>query len=413
MTKAARLKQIEGQLEQVLGAVTERRSVHLDPRFLDCDRPAFSLRITSQDVTSNLSVAYAAVALRSQLLAGAELAVFRRLPGGGRERVEAHPLYELLNAAANRRQSAYEARELLYRSLDLAGNGYARLSRDGRGVITEITPAPPHTVTVEHLRSDRLRYRFSEPNRPVVTLLEGTGEVVHVRAHTTDGLIGRSPIEAARGAVRSAMHQAATYDQLMQNSLRPSAVLSHPGKLGDSARDNVKGGVERNAPGRVLVLEEGMQLQPWSFSPRDAEFLQYRQVSNEDVARIFSCPPSILGIGDRPTYGSAVEESRQLVSRCLAPFAARIEAALARDLFDDADRAQGYFLKHDLDGLQRGDMKSRFEAYRIGREIGVFSANDIRRREGEAPIEGGDTFAEPLNMGRLGGDTGEQGDEGA
>jgi len=407
MGKLARLQAIETQLEEVLGAVAERRSA--DIALLDWNAPGFAMRATADDVSSNLSVAYAAVALRSQLLAGAELAVFRRLPGGGRERVEAHPLYPLLNDTANARLSAYEARELLYRSIDLAGNGYARLERDRSGSVAALWPAPPRTVTVEHLASSRLRYRFSQPNRPVVTLLEGAGEVLHVRNHSVDGLIGRSPIEAARGVFRSALNQTQTYDALMQNSLRPSAVVEHPGKLSDKGRANISSSLETNEPGRILVMEEGMKLHPWSFSPRDAEFLQHRQVSNEDVARIFSCPPSILGIGDRPTYGSAVEESRQLVTRCLAPLAARVEAALARDLFDEADRRAGFFLRHDLDRIARGDIKARFEAYRIGREIGVFSANDIRRREGEAPIADGDTFLSPLNMGALGGDTGEQG----
>jgi HK97 family phage portal protein len=152
----------------------------------------------------------------------------------------------------------------------------------------------------------------------------------------------------------------------------------------------------------MIVLEEGMKFEPWSFSPRDAEFLQNRQVSNEDVARIFGVPPAVVGIGDRPTYGSAVEESRQLVARCIGPLAARVEAAMQRDLLSVSDRRDGFFLAHDLDGLLRGDSLSRFTAYRIAREIGVFSPNDIRRREGESPIAEGDSYIQPLNYAELG-----------
>ncbi len=410
MGKLARLEQIETQLEQLLASgASERRSGEI--AFLDWTAPSFAIRATADDVTGNLSVANAAVTLRSQLLAGSELLVYRRLPGGGRERVENHPIYPLLNDAPNPRQSAYEGREMLNRSIDLYGNAYAWLARDRSGALAAIWPVPPRNVTVEHLPSDRLRYRISQTNRPVITLLEGAGEVLHIRGPSTDGLLGLSVIQAASGVFRSALRQTETYDALLTNSLRPSAVVTHPGKLSEKARGNIGGSLERNEPGRVLVMDEGMNLVPWSFSPRDAEFLQHRQVSNEDVARIFSCPPSILGIGDRPTYGSAVEESRQLVTRCLAPLAARIEAQLARDLFDESDRRAGFFLRHDLDRIARGDIKSRFESYRIGREIGVFSANDIRRREGEAPIPDGDTFLEPLNMGALGGNTGEQGND--
>jgi hypothetical protein len=51
-----------------------------------------------------------------------------------------------------------------------------------------------------------------------------------------------------------------------------------------------------------------------------------------------------------------------------------------------------------LQGLLRGDVAARFGAYRIGREIGVYSANEIRAFENLGPVEGGDTFLQPLNL---------------
>jgi HK97 family phage portal protein len=167
----------------------------------------------------------------------------------------------------------------------------------------------------------------------------------------------------------------------------------------DSAFEQV-GGVY-NA-GKPLVLEEGMKADIISFSPADAQFLEQRRLSNEDVARIFGVPPAVLGIGELPTYGSAVEEARQLVGCCLAPLAARVEAALERDLLTEADRRAGLYIRHDLEGLLRGDMRARFEAYRIAREIGVLSPNDIRRRENEPAIENGDSYIQPLNYAPLG-----------
>ena len=56
------------------------------------------------------------------------------------------------------------------------------------------------------------------------------------------------------------------------------------------------------------------------------------------------------------------------------------------------------FIEHDLSGLLRGDVEARFEAYRVGREGGWLSANDIRAMENMSPIEGGDAYLRPLNM---------------
>ena len=60
------------------------------------------------------------------------------------------------------------------------------------------------------------------------------------------------------------------------------------------------------------------------------------------------------------------------------------------------------FVGQDLSGLLRGNVRSRFESYRIGREIGVFSSNDTRRRENESPITNGDVYHQPVNWPPLG-----------
>jgi phage portal protein BeeE len=50
-----------------------------------------------------------------------------------------------------------------------------------------------------------------------------------------------------------------------------------------------------------------------------------------------------------------------------------------------------------MDSLERGDILSRYQAYRTGRESGFLSANEIRQRENMDPYEGGDEYLQPLN----------------
>lgn len=66
------------------------------------------------------------------------------------------------------------------------------------------------------------------------------------------------------------------------------------------------------------------------------------------------------------------------------------------------DARRTLYIEHDLAALLRGDVQARFEAYRIGREIGALSPNDIRRRENETPIPGGDLYHQPANWVPLG-----------
>jgi HK97 family phage portal protein len=153
-----------------------------------------------------------------------------------------------------------------------------------------------------------------------------------------------------------------------------------------------------------MVADAGAKYEAISFTPEDSQFLEQRKLSNDDICRVFGVPPTSVGLLDRATYSNVEQESKSLVQNCLGPLAARIEAALSRCLLTDASR-RTYFIEHDLDALLRGDVKSRFDAYRLARETGIYSVNDIRRRENEPPLpaaEGGNLHHMPANWIQLG-----------
>jgi HK97 family phage portal protein len=116
-----------------------------------------------------------------------------------------------------------------------------------------------------------------------------------------------------------------------------------------------------------------------------------------------TAPPTTVGLVDRGTFSNSEQEQIALVRQCLTPLAARFESAFARCLLSDAQSRQ-FFIRHDFNELLRGDMASRFEAYRVARESGVFSVNDVRRLENESPIAGpeGDLHHMPANWTGLG-----------
>ena len=353
---------------------------------------------------ANSAVAVRCIGLRSEALASVGLHTFRRTADGGRERATDHPLYAVLHDNFNPNLSAFEGRELMVRVMDTGGNAYARVERDGRGEVTALYPYPDRSVSVERLASGRLRYRVSERSGGPTILLQE--EMLHIRGPSRDGLMGLSPLAMGREAMALRVAQTETSTALMANGLRPSGTVSYPDKLTPQvkaatreAMNDTVGGSRR--AGNFLILDGGAKYDALSWSPEDAEFLASIKLSNEDVARIFGVPPTSVGITDKATYSNTEQEGRALVQNCLGPLAARVEAAIARCLLT-ADEAPTYYVEHDLSGLLRGDVQARFEGYRIGREIGAFSPNDIRRRENEPPIPGGDVYHQPANWVPLG-----------
>lgn len=360
--------------------------------------------VNADAVLSNLAVAARCVGIRSEMLASVGLFCFRRTADGGRERADDLPLYGVLHDQWNPNLSAFEGREMMIRDLDTFGNAFARIERNARGQVVALWPEPWGNVAVEKLPSGRLRYRVTSSAGGVTVLLQE--DVLHVRGPLRrDGVLGRSPIEIARGSFGLALSQTETASAFSGNMLRPSGLVTFTEKLGKEARENVRTELAAFAgstnAGKVMVMDGGARFDRMTFSPDDAEFLDSRKLANEDVARIFGIPPTAVGITDKATYSNTEQEARALVQNALGPLAARIEAAMMRCLLTDAGR-RTFYVEHDLSALLRGDVQARFEAYRIGREIGALSPNDVRRRENEPPIANGDVYHQPANWVPLG-----------
>jgi len=357
------------------------------------------------DKASGHAVAHRCISVISENLAAVPLKVYRRTEDGGREAATDHPLYEVLHDQTNGRLTAFEAREWLVSSILTHGNSYSVIERNGRGQVTALHPLTAGSVTVEVLKNGRLRYKHSLPDGETKTYLQD--DILHLRYRTKDGVLGMSPIQIAAAAFGLALAQQDTAGAAAENSFRPAGALVFPDKLSgagkegviDKFRERFVGSLKAN---EVMVLDGGAKFETFSFNSKDSEFLESRKLSNLDICRVFGVPPSVAGITDDATYSNIGEESRALVQRCLAPWAKRIEQSLNVTLLSPEAR-KTFFVEHDLAGLLRGDLVTRYNAYRIGREGGWLSSNEIRAFENMSKIEGGDTYVEPLNYGRLGG----------
>lgn len=354
---------------------------------------------------SGLATAHACISIVTQALSSVPLNVYRRTENGGRERATDYPLYNVLHDMANGTMTAFEAREMLAASLMMTGNGFARIDWNGRGQAMALYPLDPATVAVERLSTGRLRYRVTDPRGGVRVYTQD--EILHLRYRLArDGVMGLSPIQLARETFNLALTQQETAGKQAQRSFRPEGALTFPNPLGGEkkteALEKLRQKIEENSStSGVMILDGGAEWQSFAFSSRDAEFLESRKLTNLDICRVFGVPPTVAGITDNATYSNTDQESRALVVRCLAPMARRIEQAMNAALLPTGSRKR-MFIEHDLAGLMRGDMKTRYEGYRIGREWGWLSPNEIRAWENLPGITGGDEYLSPLNMTQLG-----------
>jgi len=175
----------------------------------------------------------------------------------------------------------------------------------------------------------------------------------------------------------------------------------HPKILTDKAFKNLRETLEKLYSGlenanRVAVMEEGMELHSLGMPHDDAQFLETRKFQLAEFGRIYRIPLHLLDETDKAaTYASVEQFAIMFVVHTVRPINVRWEQELNRKLMP-ADGS--LFCEFLIDGLLRGDQKSRYETYAIGRQNGVFSANDVCRMENLNPVPGGDEYLRPANM---------------
>lgn len=350
--------------------------------------------VTQESALSSTAI-FAGIRLLAEAMATVPLNVYRA-DGSRREVARDHPLHEVLHNRWNPELTAAEGRSILIANMVACGNGYCEIVRDRAGRVRELWPIWPHRIMPERDGS-RLLYRFQSVNG--TPRLLPPDRILHVRGFSMGGLVGEDVILKMREAVGLTLGTERFGAKFFGQGMNPGGVLEHPQTLSNEAQkrllDSWSGGLD--SAHRVKVLEEGMTFKPISVPPEAAQFLETRKFQISEVARMLNVPPHMLREMDRATFSNIEHQGIEFVRYSLRPLAVLMEQRL-NGLLTQRERADGYYTKHVMEGLLRGDLQARSEAYAIGRNWGWLSANDVRELEDMNPIEDGDMYLVPGNM---------------
>lgn len=339
-----------------------------------------------------VATVYACVSLISGAISSLPFGIFERV-GNSRSEAE-HDYWWMLNESANEEMTAATAWEYMVAARLFYGDAYARLLRPSPRSNRVIGWEPLHPLSVTPFRdTDGRRYYRYQPDRGAQIVLD-TGDVAHHPSLGFDGLTSPSPITyAAREAIGVALAgenysakffvDGGSFDYALKTvaTVTKDQLTALKGSL--MARTQY-GGSTRSP----LILTGGLEPAQLSVNPKDAEVLQTRLFSVEEICRIFGVPPHMAGhTGKSTSWGTGLaEQGSNFVRYCLRRHLAPIAQEWNRKLWPVRQR---YFVEHLTEALESGDQKARFEGYRIalGRagERPWMDVDEIRRKERMAP----------------------------
>lgn len=172
-------------------------------------------------------------------------------------------------------------------------------------------------------------------------------EVVHFHGYNPEDLrYGVSPIETLR-QILAEEHAASHYrEQMWRNGARTGGVIERPKdapKWSEKARTRFTSewremyGGDGSDAGGTAVLEDGMQYKPTGITPRDAQYVESRKLTREEVAIAYYLNPMMLGITEGTTIGGFKEMHTQLYQDTLGPLLASLSADIETQLLSDLD----------------------------------------------------------------------------
>jgi len=337
-----------------------------------------------------------------------------------------HPILYLMNVRPNEAMAPAVHKSMIEGNRLSGGNGYDWIIRDRVSRRpAELIPLPWELVHPWKDTNGHPWYGIIHPytGEPMVLSCE---DVVHVKGYSHDGFKGMSVLGRASEVIAAA-RSAQDYERsFYENSGTPSGVLVAAGDLSGEVtrtkadgtaetvthRDIVREEWEKTHTGpknafRTAILDFGLDYKPITISNADAQFVESKEVTVEDIARFFGVPLSKLYAG-KQAYNSNEQNSIDYVVSTLHPTVTQYEEERTYKQLADSEIHVGLRLKINMMAELKGDSASRSTWYKNMREIGAYSADDIRAREDEEALgsdRGGDIYYfnknfAPLDMAR-------------
>lgn len=359
----------------------------------------------SADVAMQVGAFWACTRLISQTVGVLPLNLYERKADGSREILVEDRRHKLMNHMPNAEQNSMEFMEGLAAALCVYGNSFAE--KEFTGVeVSFLKPMVSELVVVERTDAGRLQYRYRDPLRRNEERILRPEQVLHVKGFGFGGDLGLSPVAFARQSLGSARAIERTAASTFANGLRPSGWLVYKdGTLDDKQREQVRKQLiePMQGPGnagKTGVLEADFDYRQMSIPPEEAQMLESRAFSVEDICRWFGVPPILVGhaTAGQTMWGSGIEQILLgWLTLGVTPYLRRFEKSVQRALIKPEDMGRLYF-GFDVDALLAADSAARATLFSNYAQNGVMTRNEIRAKLNLPKQDGGDVLTVQVNL---------------
>lgn len=348
---------------------------------------AGNLATVTVDNALRVPAVAAAVNFLPSTLADLPLHAYRRT-GKGSERLKGK-LETVIHENPNPDMDSFKFRKYFWQQVFTTGRGLAWIERSGPASVEAIWPFNPATVTIRR-QAGRLTYVHEGRDYPAEDVID---VAFMLKANQTDHY---GPIAIAAKAIQLALAMNDYASGFFAGGGVPPLALVGPLPAGPEAMKRAQGDIKRaidtardgNSP--VFPIPAGYELKPVGFDPEKGQMTEARLFQIEEIARVYQLPPLFLQDLSKLSYSNAEQQDLHLVKHLIAHWAKALEGELNLKLFGRMNGNR--YVEHNLDGLMRGDFKTRMDGLAQGVQNALLTPNEARELENRPAMPDGDAL---------------------
>lgn len=332
----------------------------------DISVPTYSGARVTRDTSLSLLAVYGSVRFIADGISTLPIDEYRSIPGG---RIEIDPKTPWLEQPTPDLDKVSWTTQVLS-SLLLDGNAYLFVQRISERE-ANVVPLDPKTVTV-YRENGKKKYRING-------VPAGNLDIRHIPALMLPGSdVGLAPVEMARQTIGTGLATEETAGRFFGQGMQLAGVIETdedlppdgPGSASALARQFSRLHSGSNKAHLPAVLVKATW-KPSSVSAEQAQFLETRKYTAAQIAGLmFLIDPTDLGIpvdGTSLTYANLEQRNARRVQVTYMPWIVRLERCISQIL------AGQRYVKYNVNALLRGDLKTRYESYKLASEINTAS----------------------------------------
>ncbi|MEV5688638.1 phage portal protein [Streptomyces sp. NPDC052164] len=336
----------------------------------------------------------------SRNIASIGIHTFRRLSDTDRERLQDHPFAQIL-ASPIARLTQFRFIERLVADIALYDDAYGiKVTVGDRRCILPVPPTLIHPTGGNWLAPDH----YQTPGGREF----GPDEVVHIHGYTPGNLVsGSSPIDSLRDLLLEAREAAKNRAAMWKSGARTTGVLVRPAEAPDWTpadkrrfREMWRGFTDGGgAEGGTPILEDGMEYKAVGFNPEQAQYIESRKLTREEVSAAYYIPPPLIGILDHATYSNIKEQHAHLYQDTLGPWLVMLEQEFVAQILPDLPGDNtGVYCEFNIQSKMRGSFEEQAAAASTATGGPWMTRNEMRGRNNLPAVPGGDELIVPLNV---------------